>query len=435
MRNIPTAASPTRCRCRSLSLLLLYLGGSGAVKVQASRTRLHEHEEPEHGNSHSQKDYRKDDYYNRSRFPSSLIELVSSANADVNVEPPLEPMEHLENLHLDVYILAGQSNAHGVGWVPDLFHSQQQANETNEQDGWFYTSWHRISNNAESTQYYSDWATSLRPGFTRDTLVRSNVASPYLGGSPLFGPELGFVYELNRLLYSNKTKQTKIGILKYAVDGSALVATPENRSDWDVLANNNNDNNTSTSSTRDGDCWRGLQRALRNGLSKLQSNPKVKSYTLKGLLWWQGESGTNVPRLKRFLAEVRTLVGDPQWPVVITYGEWADELREGVADPDPFVESVDARRYGQFLTNIHIGSGQHGASRDTTRSGNNDVWDIGLAYARRMHRLLQYQQQQQQSVQQPQPTAPYIMYFLTLWVWLRHTLLPVGTQNVGIFIK
>ena len=88
----------------------------------------------------------------------------------------------ITNQTIDLFILAGQSNAHGHADVSDLTSAQAT------QDGLFYTSWHNSTGNAETTQYYSPWATSLVGGSTR-----GDDGSSSLGGSSSFGPELGFV--------------------------------------------------------------------------------------------------------------------------------------------------------------------------------------------------------------------------------------------------
>ncbi len=86
----------------------------------------------------------------------------------------------ITNQTIDLFILAGQSNAHGAADVSDLTSAQAT------QDGLFYTSWHDNTSNAETTQNYSSWATSLVAGSTRGD-------SNNLVNSPNFGPELGFV--------------------------------------------------------------------------------------------------------------------------------------------------------------------------------------------------------------------------------------------------
>lgn len=268
---------------------------------------------------------------------------------------------------IDLYILAGQSNAHGHSTKSTLTQSQSS------QDGYFYSSWHNNTSDASTTQYYSGIASSLVAGFTRGDSGKST-----LGGSTVFGPELGFVKRANQIgLTANK-----IGIVKYAVGASSLVQHPT-LSDWDLTA----------TGTRDGDCWRGFQRALADVTAKLDA--AGYSYNWKGLIWWQGESGTTVNGLNAFIAAVRNLmrtkyeIRNPStFPVVITGNStnWGSTLEAGVAYPDPYIGFIDAAQYGQVTIsgslNVHIGD--VATNFDVTGNGVNDMFDIGEAYADQM---------------------------------------------------
>ena len=199
------------------------------------------------------------------------------------------------NQTIDLFILAGQSNAHGYADASDL----SSARAT--QDGIFYTSWHDTTTNAETTQNYANWATSLVAGRTRGD-------SNNLVNSTKFGPELGFVSRANAI---NLTTQP-IGILKYAVGSSTLNAGSA-LSDWDTTA----------TGSREGDCYRGFLSALSDATTKLTN--AGYAWNFKGMIWWQGESGSSVSGLNTFIAAVRTVLGNSynvsntsQFPVVIT---------------------------------------------------------------------------------------------------------------------
>ena len=62
----------------------------------------------------------------------------------------------IKNQTIDIYLLAGQSNAHGH-YCSNIRYPLIQLS----QDGLFYTSWHNNTSNASTQQYYSDWASSL----------------------------------------------------------------------------------------------------------------------------------------------------------------------------------------------------------------------------------------------------------------------------------
>jgi hypothetical protein len=257
---------------------------------------------------------------------------------------------------VDIFILAGQSNAHGHSEISGLTTPQKT------QTGLFYTSWHDSTSNAESTQYFSGIAEQLVAGSTR-----GDASKPTIGGSLYFGPELGFVSQANNINLTGNT----IGILKYAVGASTLNAgTPA--SDWDTTATGYNQ----------GDCWRGLQAAIANCVTKL--NAGGYAYNFKGLIWWQGESGATVAGLQTFIAAFRNLMGttygvanSAQFPVVITKIGYGNDMTP-VAQSDAYIGIVDATTYGHSAANNHIGTA---ALPDTNSNGINDMFDIGVAYA------------------------------------------------------
>jgi hypothetical protein len=266
----------------------------------------------------------------------------------------------ITNQTIDIFILAGQSNAHGHADVSDLTSAQAT------QDGLFYTSWHDNTSNAETTQNYSNWATSLVAGSTRGD-------SNNLVNSTKFGPELGFVSRANAI---NLTTQP-IGILKYAVGASTLNAGTS-LSDWDTTA----------TGTNEGDCYRGLLSALSDATTKLTN--AGYSWNFKGMIWWQGESGTSVSGLNTFIAAVRSVLGNSygvsntsQFPVVITKIGYGTDLTP-VANADAYVGIVDAATYGHSASQNHIGTTDNSGTRDTTGNGVNDMFDIGEAYADEM---------------------------------------------------
>jgi hypothetical protein len=265
----------------------------------------------------------------------------------------------ITNQTIDLFILAGQSNAHGAADVSDLTSAQAT------QDGLFYTSWHDNTSNAETTQNYSNWATSLVAGSTRGD-------SNNLVNSPNFGPELGFVSRANAI---NLTTQP-IGILKYAVGASTLNAGTS-LSDWDTTA----------TGTNEGDCYRGLLSALSDATTKLTN--AGYSWNFKGMIWWQGESGASVSGLNTFIAAVRSVLGNSygvsntsQFPVVITKIGYGTDLTP-VANADAYIGIVDAATYGHSASQNHVGASADGSS-DTNSNGVNDMFDIGEAFADEM---------------------------------------------------
>lgn len=333
----------------------------------------------------------------------------------------------ITNQTVDIYILAGQSNAHGHGTVSTL--SEQEST----QDGIFYSSWHDTTSNASTTQYYSDWATSLVAGSTRGD---DNTSS--LGGSDFFGPELGFVNQANSI---NLTNGAPIGVLKHAIGASTLVdetsIVDHNSTTYICIQSNQNTNPSSTkgdyidplpvpgtsegdsywevttepsegtwssngayynkglsdwdltdTGDRRGDALRAFKLAVADGTTKLTE--AGYAYRIAGLIWWQGESGSSVDGLNALIAHIRTWLDDnnyldvakSQFPVVITKIGYGTDLTP-VSNADAYVGIVDSADYGHSSTQNHVGTDADG-NHDTDGSGVNDMFEIGQAYADQM---------------------------------------------------
>lgn len=273
---------------------------------------------------------------------------------------------------IDIYLIAGQSNAHGHATVADLDSSRQT------QDGFFYTSWHYDTSNASSEQYYSDWATSLVAGNTR-----GDYHNDTLGNSNHFGPEIGFASKANSIGLTSRN----FGILKHAIGASTLTdvgGTPD-RSDWDLTATGDNK----------GDAYRAFKRAIADATDKLEA--LGYGYSIKGLLWWQGESNGSLASsyLVDFIADFRNYLDTnyslsmpkDQFPVVITGTDtiWGQNYEEEVANQDQYIGFVNAEDFGQTSGDgIHVGSSADSADRDS--DGINDMFEIGEQYAIQMEK-------------------------------------------------
>ena len=276
---------------------------------------------------------------------------------------------------IDVYILAGQSNAHGAATVADLDSSRHN------QDGLFYTSWHQGTSNASSEQYYSDWLTSIVAGHTR-----GDENNPDLGNSLYFGPEIGFASKAGEIGLTNRG----FAVLKHAIGASTLIDDPNDPtgglSDWDL---------TGTGDRR-GDAYRAFKRALADGLGKLDS--LGYGYNLKGMVWWQGESnitGATYQDLIDFIVDFRNYLDTTytlstpkeEFPIVITgtTSIWGTDFEDEVANKDSYIGFVNAEDFGQTSSNIHVGSGVYDADADSI----NDMYEIGEQYAIQMQKAQQ----------------------------------------------
>ncbi len=258
---------------------------------------------------------------------------------------------------IDLFLIAGQSNAHGHADVSGLDDDQLTTN-----DVLFHTSWHHGTSNASDTQYYIDWSTDVVAGETTgtaDTVPIDNTK---------FGPEVGFARRAKEL----SSTKAKIGILKYAVGASQLTAdqdnTTNNFSDWDLTATGD----------REGDALRGWKSAVTDGLSKLTA--AGLSYNIKGLIWWQGESGGTVDNYKALFTHMRDYLDKPNLPIIVTVINYVDSIRDKyfqLATDDDYIEYVDSGEFGHMEHGgnpNHVGAiGEGGSPKD--------MFNIGMEYA------------------------------------------------------
>lgn len=281
----------------------------------------------------------------------------------------------IQDNRIDIFIIAGQSNAHGHALVSDIQTEYQSS------DVYFYTSWHEGTSNASTQQYYSEWSSRTEAGKTRGDDGESTL------DSLRFGPEIGFA---SRGLEVGLSQGRPMGIIKYGVGASGLVDIGTTLSDWDI------DSSFTDDSGKRGDCWRGLKRAIGDAIFKL--GEADLNYRFAGLVWWQGESGTSETDLNAFINALATHLDSTygldmhptQFPCVVTgtTNYWGTSVKN-VSDANDFIGYVNAEDFGQQgTTNVHPGSGENGLSRDTDNNGNNDMLDAGFAYANEMELAL-----------------------------------------------
>ena len=225
--------------------------------------------------------------------------------------------------HVDLYILGGQSNAEGFADATDL------SSDDSTQSGLFYASWD--SENADSstfsssTQYYSNWATSLVAGYTAPDSPQTTI-----GDNSRFGPEIGLVSRLNEL----STTGNKVGILKHAIGSAEISLWADGAAGYTRLLN-----------------------AIDDGIDKLENLDYT--YSIKGVIWWQGESNGQqditsdytsfISRLRSYLSSNYNVsaASASQIPFVLTRGSWGPAI-ETVADADNYTALIDVTEYGQI---------------------------------------------------------------------------------------
>lgn len=260
--------------------------------------------------------------------------------------------ETVKSVILDVFVLAGEVNMLGNA---DKTSNMPAGKST--QNALFYSSHHETRNNAESTQVYSDWSETTNLGETGEYSTR-------------FGPEIGFV---SKAITEGLTS-TKSAIVKYTVTSSEMSDGDAAKSDWDSQA----------TGSREGDCWRGLKAAIADATSKLDA--LEYTYRLCGLVFWQGESGTDTNKLSTFISDFRTLMGSTysvtntsSFPVVITQVDGATDIST-IAATDNYTTLVDAGDFGQ-TSGGNVGATISSGNPDVNSNGINDMYEIGEEFA------------------------------------------------------
>ncbi len=185
--------------------------------------------------------------------------------------------------HHDVYLLAGQSNMDGRGQVSDL--SEEQKQLTGDAII-FYRSVPRESDG---------WQT-LAPGFSVPPKYKGDLPSP------TFGPEIGFARSM-----LNADPDHKLALIKGSKGGTSL------RADWKPGVKGD--------PKSQGPRYRDFIETIR--MATKQLSDRGDQFTIRGLLWHQGESDSKSStelyqrRLEELIVRIREDVGVPDLPVVV----------------------------------------------------------------------------------------------------------------------
>ena len=195
----------------------------------------------------------------------------------------------LDYSDVDVFIVLGQSNAHGYSFWADLGATEQNVARDNN------LMYH-------ATIDTNDLVTWL-PGTWGQIDPPNNTAWQWLGA---FGPEVGFSDTVKNLVDtgSSSTFTKPVAMAKFAKGGTNLAF------DWDPVGGSNY-------------MYDGWISTLNDFKTKLTSGGYT--YTIRGVIWFQGEAdaanSTNAnayeANLTAFIAQLRSDVGDPNLPFVI----------------------------------------------------------------------------------------------------------------------
>lgn len=278
--------------------------------------------------------------YQPRNVQSELLSPYRPSEVDATLEIPTAPINpsqvQAEINNVELYLIAGQSNAHGHSPISDL--SGTQLDDINIG---FYTSWHQGTSNATSTQYYSDYVAKMELGKTRGDDSESTLDSDY------FGIEWGFA----KALEASNTNNTEIGIIKYAV-GASSIDDDVALSDWDLASTT--------------ECWQGLKNTFVNSYLELLSQGKNPVW--KGFLWYQGESDSQTEpylykqALNDLCKEIETELGITNLPAVFIAPAdasgndlYVNNAHSSLAKSEDFYDFIKASDYHDGTYNsVHL---------------------------------------------------------------------------------
>ena len=229
--------------------------------------------------------------------------------------------------HVDLYILAGQSNAVGFDAKP----SQMPASDLDSKVLFWWKTGDPPPDDGD-TSSGGKW-TTLQPqplGSPKPKDSQPRQYGNFAQSEGGFGPEIGMARAI-----LTKRPEAQIAIFKVAFSGTSLI------SDWNS----------------DADCWKAFVDQYKKAVAAATADNVVLHP--KGLVWVQGESDANpanAPRyadaLTDFIARIRALTGNPKliarvgFNTKFGYGakEWVPKVVEAqriAAVRDPLVDYVD----------------------------------------------------------------------------------------------
>jgi iduronate 2-sulfatase len=301
--------------------------------------------------------------------PLALLALVGAVSAD----------------HYDVYILAGQSNAGGHGYVSREFSQfSPQGDDGLEELGkssylepqpdTLFIHWRGGTPNAGRPVLWearSDGWIPMRAGYS---LYGYNSSSPELLGTETvnhpFGAEVTFTERIRE-----GRPGRKVAVIKYS-QGNTSLGTAAAPGAWDPAAGRAYDIATLANA---GHCYRGLLDLVEQSLAALSQ--QGHTHELRGMLWHQGESDSGLSttvykdRLKEFIAAIRSDLGKPELPFLI--GELIQSGYANTRNAQRLAAAETAN--ASFISSVALAGDSTTIHFDTTAQ-----LDFGRRYAERM---------------------------------------------------
>lgn len=229
--------------------------------------------------------------------------------------------------HYEVYILAGQSNAGGHGYVSrayalfspngdDGLVELNRHRHLDPQPDAIFTHWRGGNPSAGHPVLWdarTDGWIQMKAGYS---LFDYNSASPSSLGTETpnhpFGAEVTFAERIRE-----GRPGRKVAVIKYS-QGATSLGTPAVPGAWDPAAGRVYN---ISSYANAGHCYAGLLQLVSSSLQTLSQ--QGHTYDLRGMLWHQGESDSGLStavykdRLKEFITAIRADLGKPDLPFLV----------------------------------------------------------------------------------------------------------------------
>ena len=287
--------------------------------------------------------------------------------------------------HYEVYLLAGQSNAGGHGYVsrefslfsPNGDDGLAEIGKTQylqSQPDTIFTHWRGGTPSAARPTFWdarSDGWIPMKAGYS---LFNYNSSSPASLGAEIvnhpFGAEVTFAKRMRE-----DRPGRKVAVIKYS-QGATNLGSTASPGAWDPVTGRAYNINTYANA---GHCYAGLLQLVSSSLQTLTQ--QGHTYELRGMIWHQGESDSGLStavykdRLKEFIAAIRTDLGKPQLPFLIGEIIQSGSANIRAAQQQAATETSNAA----FISSVALKADSTSIHFDTAGQ-----LDFGRRYAERM---------------------------------------------------
>ncbi len=287
--------------------------------------------------------------------------------------------------HYEVYILAGQSNAGGHGYVSREFSQFSPMGDDGlvelgktryleEQPGVIFNHWRGGNPSAGRPVLWdarSDGWIPMKAGYS---LFGYNSTNPgALGAETVnhpFGAEVTFAERMRQARPGRK-----VAVIKYS-QGATSLGTAAAPGAWDFTAGRSYNFNTFANA---GHCYAGLLQLVRTSLEDLTQ--QGHTHEIRGMIWHQGEADSGLStavykeRLKEFITAIRVDLGKPGLPFLI-----GELIQSNYANTRAAQQQAAAETEGaEFISSIALKPDSTVIHFDTI-----GMLDFGRRYAERM---------------------------------------------------